>query len=287
MRPRHAFAPLCCALMLAACASPAPRGAAKVALVIGNSAYDSVPSLANPAHDAADMCAALKRAGFQTTCVADLRDRAEFEARVKAYVDQLGPRSIGVVYYAGHGVQVGQANFLIPTQASPRTASEAPSRALYALDDLFDRLRPSGAYFQMVILDACRTDLFAPPKGAAGRGAAAKAPLVRSLETAGRAANGFAPITHAPPSTFVLFATASGEAAFEGEGRNGPLTKHVLQHIGSKGLSVEDFIKRVMAGVANETARDYRSRQTPYVYGSFTGRFCFAGCPGGDPPPIY
>jgi hypothetical protein len=84
----------------------------------------------------------------------------------------------------------------------------------------------------------------------------------------------------------VLYATASKDAAFDGEGRNGPLTKHVLEHIGTKGLPVEEFIKRVTMGVETETARDYRKRQTPFIYGSFSGKFCFAGCPGeGEVPP--
>jgi len=161
---------------------------------------------------------------------------------------------------------------------------------LYGLDDLFDQLRQRPTRFQMVILDACRTDLFGPaPRAASGRGAGAveKSSLVRALETAGRAAPGLAPIKDAPPATLVLYATGASDAAFDGDGRNGPLTKHVLLHIGSKGLQVEDFIKRVMLGVETETLRDYRKRQTPFVYGSFGGRFCFAGCPGGDPPPLY
>jgi uncharacterized caspase-like protein len=86
----------------------------------------------------------------------------------------------------------------------------------------------------------------------------------------------------------VLYATASKEAAFDGEGRNGPLTKHLLQHIGTRGLTVEELIKRVTAGVETETLRDFRKRQTPFIYGSFSGRFCFAGCPGeSDVPPAF
>ena len=74
----------------------------------------------------------------------------------------------------------------------------------------------------------------------------------------------------------------------DGEGRNGPLTKHVLAHIGTRGLLVEDMIKRVTAGVEADTLRDFRKRQTPFTYGSFSGRFCFAGCPGeADVPPAF
>jgi uncharacterized caspase-like protein len=269
-----------CSLLVAACAAP-PAGrseaaATKVALVIGNAAYDHVPALKNPGNDARDMCAALSRLGFQTLCHTDLRDRAAFDARVGEYLARLGPSTVGVVFYSGHGVQAGGANFLIPTQVQLRAATDDPLRVLYGLDDLFARLRPHRARFQLVILDACRTDLFAPPPRGQTRSA-----LVRSLEGNARAATGLAPIQHAPAETMVLYASAAGEAAYDGTGANGPLTKHVLANIGIHGLNVQQFLSRVTGGVAAETVR----AQTPYIYGSFGGEFCFAGCRF-NPPPI-
>ncbi len=290
---RRRFAIACGAVLLAAC-SAGPRGGAggpRVALVIGNAAYENAPVLVNPAHDAADMCAALRKAGFRTLCHTNVRDRAEFDARVKEYTDQLGPNTVGVFFYAGHGVQAGNANFLIPTRAEPGAAAEDPLRVLYGVDDLFERLRGRPTRFQLVILDACRNDLFEDaPRPASGRGpgAAPRSRLLRSLETVARAGTGLAAIKDAPPGTMVLYATASKEAAFDGEGRNGPLTRHILEHIGTRGLTVEELIKRVTAGVETETLRDFRKRQTPFIYGSFSGRFCFAGCPGeSDVPPAF
>lgn len=280
-------------LLLAACAAPPQRGSARVALVIGNAAYQNAPALKNPANDGADMCAALRRVGFRTLCHTDVRDRAGFDALVNDYVGQLGPDTVGVFYYSGHGVQVDSANFLIPTEVQPKSATDDPLRVLYGVDDLFERLRGRPTRLQFVILDACRTDLFAPapaPPASAGRGpaSAARSGLLRALQTTAHASSGLAPIKDAPPATMVLYATASKDAAFDGDGRNGPLTKHVLRHIGSAGQPLEEFIKRVTMGVENETERDYRKRQTPYIYGSFSGRFCFAGCPGETPvPPSY
>jgi uncharacterized caspase-like protein len=262
-----------CTLLLWACASPSRSGSAKVALVIGNAAYENAAPLKNPANDAADMCAALKKLGFRTLCHTNLRDRAEFEAHVQDYIGQLDADSVGVFYYSGHGVQAGLANYLIPTQVLPKTVTEDPTRVLYGVNELFDRLRQKTTKFQLVILDACRTDLFAPPQRTSTRSA-----LIRSLDTVARASNGLQPITDAPAGTMVLYATASKDTAFDGEGRNGPLTKHILDNIATPGVQVEGFIKLVIQGVESETSTDYRKRQTPFIYGSYSGKFCFAGC---------
>jgi uncharacterized caspase-like protein len=265
--------------LLASCGSL--RGAPRVALVIGNAAYENVPALKNPVHDADDMCAALLRVGFATMCHTNLRDRDAFDARVREYVDLLGPDTVGVVYYSGHGVQANNANFLIPTRVSVRSATENPLRALYGLDDLFDRLRTKPTHLQLVILDACRTELFpqaAREPGAGVATTAARTALQRSLEATGNASTGLTRIQDAPSSTVVLYATASRGAASDGKGRNGPFTEHVLKHIGTSDLLLDEFIRRVIAGVRSE------ADQTPFQYGSYSGRFCFAGCRPVPPP---
>jgi uncharacterized caspase-like protein len=280
-----------CVALLAACGMLASdRGEKRLALVIGNAAYINAPALKNPVNDAADMCAALQKVRFKALCHTDVRSREEFDSHVKAYVDGLTPSTVGVIYYSGHGVQVNGANYLIPTQVQPKSASENPLQVLYGINDLYARLRERPTKFQLIILDACRTDLFEPAPRASGNSSGpnpgAKSALVLSLETFSRASSGLAAITDAPVNTTVLYATASKEAAFDGVGRNGPLTKHILRHIDAKGVEVKQFISRVTAGVTNETERDYRLRQTPFSYGSFSGEFCFAGCPKPDVPPI-
>lgn len=284
-RLRRALASALPLALLAACITTArDTPPARVALVIGNAAYESALALRNPTHDAQDMCAALKRQGFKTLCHLNLGDRAAFERHVAAYMALLGPRSVGVVYYSGHGVQAHQANFLIPTQVQLRSATENPLRTLYGVDELFERMRQKPAYLQIVILDACRTDLFAPPTRTGEVTTAARSPLVKSLQVVGRASTGLAAIKDAPLDTVVLYASGSGAAAYDGDGRNGPLTKHLLEHIGTHGLTLDQFFSRVTAGVTSETQRSYGARQSPYKYGSFGGQFCFAGCPGSLPP---
>lgn len=284
-RPLLPLMGLCLAL-LTGCAS-GPNKADKVALVIGNAAYDNVVKLVNPTNDAADMCASLRKLGFKTACATNVRDRAEFDKLVKDYVAALDAGAVGVFYYSGHGVQAGHGNYLIPTKVQLKSATEDPTKVLYAVDDLFDRLRARRARFQLVVLDACRADLFEQTHTPGSRTAAApRSDFVRALETVSRASNGLAPIKDAPPGTIVLYATASKDLAFDGDGRNGPLTKHILEHIETRGIYIEEFIKRVTLGVEQETFRKYKKRQTPFIYGSFSGKFCFAGCPGDNDVPV-
>jgi len=272
--PRAVLAAAC--LVLAGCATP--PGNQRLALVLGNNAYENAPVLRNPVNDANDMCVSLRRLGFQTLCHTNLKDRSDFEAVVKDYADHLAPNGVGVVYYSGHGVQVGNENFLIPTRVQPRAAGEDPRRVLYGLNDLYAALRGRPVRFQLIILDACRTDLFAAATpGAASR---SRSVLLRALEGQPLAGSGLAPITDAPNATMVLYATASREAAYDsvGDGRNGPLTKHILANIATPGMPVEEFFKQVTRGVTSEPMRGAQARQVPYIYGSFAGQFCFAGC---------
>ena len=243
--------------LLGACGAAKPVYPGRLALVIGNAHYSQAPSLKNPVNDAQDLCLALQALRFQTLCQTDVPDRAAFETLVQRYTQALGPDTVGVVFYSGHGMQAAGQNFLIPTQAQARSVVDDPLRVMYRLQDLFEQLRLRPSKLQLVVLDACRSDLPAAAPGARP---------------------GLAAVQDAPPGTLVLYATASGEAAYDGLGRNGPLTHHLLQNIRRPGLSVEDLLKKVTAGVEGDTRVNYQRRQTPFVYGSFSGRFCFAGC---------
>ena len=286
MRAMHRRLLACATLAwLGACALPgggagAAPSPSRLALVIGNADYESVASLRNPGNDADDMCAALRAMNYRTLCHRNLRDRAEFDARVREYVALLGPQTIGVVYYSGHGVQARGANFLIPTRAQLRSAADDPTRVLYGLQELFERLREKRGRLQLVVLDACRTDLFA------GARPATRSALLRSLDATAGAASGLLPITDAPPATAVLYATASGGAAYDGRGRNGPMTQVLLRHLRTTGLKLKDLIDVVTKGVQAETQRDYGRAMTPFSYGSYDGEVCLGLCLLLPPPGV-
>jgi uncharacterized caspase-like protein len=249
------------------------------ALVIGNGNYVHGQRLANTLNDAADMCQVLKQLGYETDCFVNVQDKAAFEARVQEFVARLNPQSKGLFYYAGHAVQLNGESYLVPVQAEVRNAADV-RRELLPVQQVLDLLKAAGNSFNMVVLDACRDDLFAeaPVVAAASRRGILTAR--KSPEAAGEqaVAYGLATIRDAPVGSIVLYATASREAAYDGEGRNGPLTKHLLAHIREPGIPVEELIKRVTVGVQTETKRAFGRRQTPFVYSSFTGEFCFADC---------
>lgn len=273
----HATAALlACALLVGSCASRAPVAPVRLALVIGNAAYESAPALKNPVNDANDVCAALRRLDFEAMCHTDVRDRAAFESLVQTFLARLGPKTVGLFYFSGHGVQAGGANFLVPTQVPAQATAAQTLRGLYGVEGLLEQFGNRPAQLRLVVLDACRTDLFATAKSGSGRNAV----LARSLEKdkLPNTAPTLAPIRHTAPDTFIFYATGSGDVAFDGDGRNGPLTKHVLANLFTPAQPITGFFNAVIGGVQNDTARAYKQRQTPFIYGSFAGRFCFAGC---------
>jgi uncharacterized caspase-like protein len=254
----------------------------RVALVIGNAEYASVERLINPLNDAADMCASLQLLGYETLCHTNLKDRKEFVELLQKFVGRLTPNSKALFYYAGHAVQVKGENYLVPTKARVRSWNEVASE-LVGIDLVLNYMKKARVEFSMIILDACRDNPFA----AASAGKVRSRSITRSAlpesvmppeSTPGDVAYGLGAIRDAPVGSIVLYATGSDDVAYDGEGRNGPLTKHILMHIKTPGITVEEMIKRVTAGVQNETLKSVGRRQTPFVYSSFTGEFCFSGC---------
>jgi uncharacterized caspase-like protein len=166
MRLAHLTLQVLTTVVLAGCTvtakSPtAAAPSARLALVIGNSAYEGAPPLKNPVNDAADICAALRRLEFEALCHTDVPDRAAFDALVQRFVSRLGPTSVGLFYFSGHGVQVGGANYLVPTRVAANRPPAETVRALYGVEGLLQQLGERKAQLRLVVLDACRTDLFA------------------------------------------------------------------------------------------------------------------------------
>ena len=225
--------------------------ARRVALVIGNAAYADAP-LRNPVNDAVDLSAKLRQLGFDVTTLTD-RNRQQMTQAIRQFgLDSQGAEA-ALFYFAGHGVQVRGRNYLLPL--GQRFVDEAEVEAdAVEVGTVLARLDEAGARVSLVVLDACRTS-----------------PLRRSGRNVGR---GLARM-EAPSGALVAFAAQPGAEAQDGEGRNGTYTRHLLAHIGTPGLPVEQMFKRVRADVERETRRT----QSPREESSLTADFAFVGSP--------
>ena len=133
--------------------TPAAHAQKRVALVIGNSAYQHTAKLTNPRNDATDMAAALKKHGFQVIEGFDL-NKVEFERKVRDFSRELQGTEAGVFFYAGHGMQVAGHNYLVPIDAKAETTDALDWEMLRL--DLVHRTMERAANTNIIFLDACR-----------------------------------------------------------------------------------------------------------------------------------
>lgn len=251
-------------LSLLALGGIAPASAAdRVALVVGNGAYQKVPMLPNPPRDAADVGAALERLNFKVT---RLNNAGAAEMR-KAIVD-FGRATEGsemaIVFYAGHGMEAGGENWLIPTDAELRSDTDVESEAvsLRSINLQVSKARQLG----LVILDACRNNPFA-------------AKMQRSLRTRA-VARGLAP-TEPTDNVLVAYAARDGTTANDGDGRNSPFTTALLRNIETPGLEISFLFRNVRDEVMTATKRE----QQPFVYGSLSKEAIYLKPPVVAQPP--
>jgi uncharacterized caspase-like protein len=223
----------------------------RIALIIGNSNYASTNlKLANPANDAAAMQLALKDAGFQTIVKLNAR-RLDFYRAVDEFSAKIirDPHSVGLFYYAGHGVQSDGVNYLIPVDAEIESSADLEANA-FDVGRVLHAMQAAQNEMNIVILDACRDN-----------------PLRRTRSVA----RGLARID-APSGTFIAYAAAPGQTAQDGNnGSNGVFTGELLKAMAEPNVPLEQMFKRVITGVKAAT----RGAQTPWSEASIQGDFYF------------
>ncbi len=224
--------------------------AEKVALVIGNGGYQRLAPLKNPVNDAADVAASLGRLGFDVVRVTDGSYRQMMEA-IESFRKKLSGAEAGMFFYAGHGVQSGGVNYLIPVDAVINDEYQLSFMAVNA-EYVLSAMNVSGCPLNMVVMDACRDNPFA------------------GFRSAGR---GLAVVGNAPAGAIVVYATDPGKTAEDGRGRNGTFTEAFLRHVETPGLDVKALFDRVGAEVAANTG----NAQTPWVSSKFYGTYYLAG----------
>jgi uncharacterized caspase-like protein len=242
----------CIVLAIAVVLSCEPAFAEKrVALIIGNSAYQNAPQLPNPVNDAALMSETFKSAGFD---VVDFRhDLSALETRrvLREFADRAQDADIAVVYYAGHGIEVDGTNYLVPVDARLERDTDVFDETL-SLDRLLVAVEPA-KQLRLVILDACRDN-----------------PFTKNMKrtTASRSIDrGLAKIEPSSPNMLIAYSAKAGSTAADGTSRNSPFSLALSNHLTTPGLDV----RKALGYVRDDVLKATYNHQEPFVYGSLGG----------------
>jgi hypothetical protein len=220
----------------------------RTALVIGNGAYET-GRLKNPVNDATDMAATLKRLGFNVILKTNAKQR-EMDESVREFGRSLARSDVGLFFFAGHGIQTGGSNYLIPVGANIDKEEDVRFEAI-DVGRIMAEMDRAGNGLNIVLLDACRNN-----------------PFARSFRSDSR---GLAIIGQVPRGAFISYATAPGDVARDGDGRNSPYTGALLQHMQTPGVPIETVFKRVRLELDSETG----GKQVPWESSSLKGDFYF------------
>src|ERR1700720_918860 len=223
----------------------------RVALVLGNSAYQNVAALSTPVNDGAVIAAKLKEAGFDV--VDSRRDLPAAETRraLRDFADRARDADIAVVYYAGHGIEVDGTNYLIPVDAKLERDTDVFDEA-FSLDRVLLAIEPA-KQLRLVILDTCRDNPFSKS-------------MKRTVAARG-IGRGLAKGEPASPNTLIAYSAKAGSTAQDGDDKNSPFTIALAKHLTTPGLDV----RRAFGFVRDDVLKATGNRQEPFVYGSLGG----------------
>ncbi|MCB2054181.1 MAG: caspase family protein [Geminicoccaceae bacterium] len=253
---------LCLILFMICLALPVDALARRVALVIGNGAYRYTSELPNPPNDARAVARVLREIGFEVHSGTDL-DQSAMRDLTREFARSLDGAEAGLVFYAGHGLQVEGENYLLPVDAQLAQKADLLYEGFPVSQLLAQLEAPDRA--SVLILDACRNN-----------------PLSRSFSRASRSTveSGLARVS-AGTGALIAFATAPGDVALDGEGEHSPFTEALLEHIATPGLEINQLMTRVRAEVYAETNQD----QLPWTNSALLGEFYLVPGDGTPPPP--
>ena len=225
----------------------------RVALIIGNSGYKDYP-LNNPANDAKKMKETLEAAGFEVTVVLNSSQK-NLKTAISNFGNKLSNQknTVGLFYYAGHGIQANGKNYLVPVDAIINSEADYEINCVN-LEVLNDYIERASNQMNIIILDACRNNPFAKKN--------------RSFGTAG--GSGLAAF-NAPSGTMIAFATSPGKVAADGSADNGLYTQELIKAIKIPNIKIEDVFKRVRIQVKKLS----QDEQIPWENSSITGDFYF------------
>lgn len=241
----HLFLSMCLACV--ATASMAQVQPSRIALVIGNSNYAAVSRLPNAHRDSVAVAEALRGVGFSNVVIANDTNSSSLRRALRDFSIEAEKSEWAVIYYAGHGIEIGGINYLIPVDARLASDRDALFEAV-PLEQVIASLQ-GAKKLRLVILDACRDNPFikqmtrSNPSRSVSRGLA-------QVEPEG--------------GTLVAYAAKAGQVALDGQGQNSPFVKALVKRISEPGLE----INMVFRAVRDDVLADTNKKQEPFVYGS-------------------
>jgi hypothetical protein len=223
----------------------------RVALVIGNGSYAHIAGLPNVANDATAMTALFKAAKFDAVDVRQNLGNADLRRTLREFAGRAADADVAVMFYAGHGIEVGQVNYMVPVDARLVTDFDVEDEAV-PLDRVLQAMEPAKR-LRLVILDACREN-----------------PFIKSMKrtvAARSVGRGLGRVEPSMSNTLIAFATKPNAIAEDGKGSNSPFTAALVKHLLVPGLDLRISLGHVRDEVLTSTA----SKQEPYVTGSLGG----------------
>lgn len=239
--------------------------ARRVALVIGNSAYANVPALVNPEKDAKAVAATLRTIGFEVVTLEDNDTREKLVGALRAFANEAENSDWAMVYYAGHGMEVGGVNYLVPVDAKIAVDRDIQSEAV-PLDQVLAAV-DGAKKLKLIMLDACRDNPFKPRATPASAQAAVASSTAGAPIASRSIGRGLADVK-VSGATLVVYAAKGGQVALDGEGGNSPFAVAVVQRLATPGVEITKLFRLVRDDVMEATA----GRQEPYTYGSLPGK---------------
>src|ERR1700684_3929075 len=223
----------------------------RVALVLGNSAYQKVNPLTNPVNDSGAISETLKSAGFDVVELKRDLNVSEMRRALRDFSDTVRDADIAIIYYAGHGIEIDGTNYLIPVDAVLERDIDAFDEAI-PLDRILTVIEPA-KQLRLVILDACRDNPF-------------NKTMKRTIG-ARAIGRGLAKVEPASPNTLIAFAAKAGSTASDGDSRNSPFTTALVKFLPRPGLD----LRRAFGYARDDVLKATSNKQEPFIYGSLGG----------------
>jgi hypothetical protein len=223
----------------------------RVALVMGNSAYQNVTRLANPANDSEAISTVLKKAGFDVVALKRDLNVSEMRRALRDFSDNVRDADVAIIYFAGHGIEINGNNYLIPVDAVLERDIDAFDEAI-PLDRILTVIEPA-KQLRLVILDACRDNPFNKS--------------MKRMIGSRAIGRGLAKVEPESPNTLIAFAAKAGSTASDGDSTNSPFTAALVKFLPRPGLD----LRKAFGYARDDVLKATNNKQEPFIYGSLGG----------------